>query len=173
MQLRVQEFVKKLHPDVLRTQFRNFRKFVISTATTEKRSSKDETVARLPKECDNISSSKIVSLHSASKVDSNQDSSGTRSTTNEFVCATNSTSSDEGYHGRVVTDDMDVNIIVPEVVVPKEDSIAAVENCQAENSGIHNLQLSIQTDNQQRNKSPITVQEWVDSLPLTPTDSTR
>lgn len=71
IQIRIQEWAKKLHPDGLRNRLRNFRRYVIS-ATTEKRNSTlnsrgedpvPTATSHLPTNCDNtMSSTRCVTL---------------------------------------------------------------------------------------------------------------
>lgn len=66
-------------------------------------------------------------------------------------------------------------IRVPDVIVRK-DSINSQNGANEQNPGSspsNSSKLAINIEATPRNKSPITVQEWVDSLPLTPNQTSR
>lgn len=182
-QARVQEFVKKLHPDVLRSRLRNFRKFVIATVSDRKSyargetSSPDTTACEQaahrppPEECDCLPSGQDVSLWTRFY---RKGSRSKQSLECQLVDQAHRGASDvEKADDRVDHDDMDLP--VPEVVVQKEEvASSAYNNNRFESGSSHNLQLVIDVEAPStRNKSPVTVQEWVDALPLTPNDSSR
>ncbi len=66
---------------------------------------------------------------------------------------------------------------VPDVVVLAEEKGTCrsddVEPYRGAGSGDNNLQVMVDPELTPRNKSPVTVQEWVDSLPLNPNETSR
>ncbi|XP_065211912.1 uncharacterized protein olf186-M isoform X2 [Planococcus citri] len=171
IQNRAQEWVKKLHPDALRNRLRNFRRYVIS-ATIEKRDSSSTPVAT-----DETSASTAAlatqSLRNDCHISTNSTRRNENLDVNRFNIESRKSSHSQNGRGRLTLSMGDARI--PDVIV-QENSVSS-QNCAMESDlsggAKNNLQLAINVDATPRNKSPITVQEWIDSLPLTSVESSR
>lgn len=171
-QQRFQEFVKKLHPDVLRSRFRNFRKFLITSVTDQKISNQEaatssqQTQVLSPEESHRLQSStnclsKRPKLKYSDKYPNVDKESDSTSDGNSDVIKANR---------RTSWNAMDVS--VPDVIVQKDETVNTYDKKYFENGSNNNLQIVVNAEvPSSRNKSPVTVQEWVDSLPLTPNDT--
>lgn len=169
--------MKKLHPDVLRSRFRTFRRFVIS-AGAEKRYSNSEpsgsslNISKLPHDCDasmNPQSANPSSENAPENVPARD-----TNTAENYIEKTCDEKRQKYVKSKLKLENMDTPR-VPDVVVRK-NSINSQNNDNQQNSDTSpssTNQLAINVDSSPRNKSPITVQEWVDALPLTPNETSR
>lgn len=171
-QQRFQEFVKKFHPDVLRNRFRNFRKFLITSVTDQKNSNQEaatssqQTQVLSSEESHRLQSStncflKRSELKYSDKYPNVDKESYSTSDGNSDVIKVNR---------RTSWNAMDAS--VPDVIVQKDETVNTYDKKYFENGSNNNLQIVVNVEvPSSRNKSPVTVQEWVDSLPLTPNDT--
>lgn len=170
MQARVHDFVKRLHPNVLRIPLQSIRNFVKATSG-EKRSRKEELVSSQPSSSPNAIDS---SLNSRIKRENLNLPVGHRTKGRVARPVDNFSADHAVVELKSKPSEMDVS--VPDVVIQKDNEKSTPSEsparCEASSSG-SNLQLLVEMENPPRNKSPVTVQEWVDSLPANPEDTSR
>lgn len=170
MQARVHGFVKKLYPNVLRIHLQSIRNFVKAT-NGDKRSKKEDLASSQPSTSPNALDSSVnprVKRENLNlPVDHRKEGRTARPVDN---CAAD--------HAVVElkSKPSEMDVSVPDVVIQKDDEKSTSSEsrpcCEASTSGT-NLQLLVEVENPPRNKSPVTVQEWVDSLPVNPADASR
>lgn len=154
IETRLPEFVKRLYPEVLRNRVRNLKRFIVSVAT-EKRTS-----LSLRKHTEATSSARATAegLRQSAPAVIECDDDEAKTIASEYLAAPA------------------MDLSVPDVVVQEENatSESRVDGlAEPQTTTASNLQLAVDVEATPRNKSPVTVQEWVDSLPLNLSETSK
>lgn len=157
--------MRKLHPEKVRVQLRCFL-----SSVTDPKSRRDifrnrqqsPVETSIHREAEDDLEPKVAVL---TGIDREQTCTVHVADTENQLMSTELTTSSEGESGRhgQTPRPSDLPLTVPSVIV---------EGIDADGGG-GNLLLTPSPSNTPRNKSPVTVQEWVDSLPLTPVEAAR
>lgn len=165
VQARVHDFVKKLHPNVFRLHLQSIRNFVKSTSG-DKKSKRGELASSQPSTSPNEFDSSVNSR--VRRENLNLPLEQHRKKGRKVQNFAND--------GGLKSKPSEMDLPVPDVVIQTDNEKSTSPNtrpCYEASTLGANLQLMVEVENPPRNKSPVTVQEWVDSLPVNPVETSR